>query len=109
MKTMLVITEANRLEDRFYRLGGAAWDTEAECLAELAKIPATSHNCDDMALCYILDICNEDGSIEDDQEISEATAKALLGVSDFQELRDLDRKRVAAEIAAHRTLRSMGQ
>ena len=93
MSYLLQITEANRTENQFFTLGGAGFDTEAERQANLATIPAYDHDCDANDRCYMLDILDpdDDFSIVDEREISEATARALLGTDDFEPLREQER------------------
>ena len=94
MKTYnIAIVEANHTQNEFYTLGGAGWQTEAERDAELARIPAFEHDCAAAERCYIVDILDPaDGwSIVGDREISEETAHVLLGVEDFEALREQER------------------
>lgn len=90
---LLQVTEANHTENQFYTLGGAGFDTESERRENLEGIAAYDHDCDADDKCYILDILDpEDGfSIIDDREISAKTAHELLGVEDFEPLREKER------------------
>lgn len=103
MTYLLQIVEANHDENEFYTLGGAGFRTEAERTANLTTIPVCDHNCDDDNRCYFLDVLDpaDDFSVLEELEISEDTAKTLLGVSDLEPVRNQERELLAAEIAAH--------
>lgn len=91
----IAITEANHAENEFYQLGGAGFLTDAERQANLATIPRFEHDCQDPTIdrCYRVDILNPDDqfTIDDEFEITEETAHALLGVEDFEPLREGER------------------
>lgn len=97
---LLQITEANHDEGEFFVLGGAGFESEAARAANLATIPELKHDCQDPSIsrCYTVDILDPaDGwSIVDNVEVSEATAHALLGVADFEPLRQSERTMLAA-------------
>lgn len=94
MGYLLQITEANHGENEFYMLGGAGFNTEKERQANLATIPRFIHDCAQDDRCYVLDILDpaDDFSVIDDFEISAETAHTLLGVDDFEPLREQERK-----------------
>ncbi|MFE6967087.1 hypothetical protein ACFVAJ_18385 [Agromyces sp. NPDC057679] len=96
------IVEANHDDNEFYTLGTAVFDDEVHRDANLAKIPPHDHDCDESSRCYLLDIIDpEDGwSVLNNIEISEDTAKLLLGTQDLEPLRELDRALVRSVIAA---------
>jgi hypothetical protein len=93
MTYLLQITEANHTENQFFTLGGAGFDTEAERQANLATIPAHDHDCAANDRCYMLDILDpeDEFSVVNEFEISEATAHTLLGVEDFEPIRVRER------------------
>lgn len=95
----LAVTEANHRDDAFYELGAAGFTSEAEMRANLSTIPVHRHHCDADDACYILDIWDGDGLI-DDQEISAETAMTILGVDDLTPLREDAKERIAALVAA---------
>jgi len=100
----LQIVEVNHTDNAFYTLGGAGWTTEAGRAANLASIPPFEHDCDAADRCYILDILDPtDGwSIVDDREISAETARTLLGVESFDELREAEKAMLDELVSASR-------
>lgn len=95
----LQIVEANHVDDQFYTLGGAGFETAAERAENLMQIPAFEHDCDADDRCYILDFLDEEMSITDDREISAQTAMELLGVDDLGPLRESEKQMVNLVIA----------
>ena len=99
------ITEANHAENEFFTLGGAGFPTEAERQASIDAIPkiGPGHDCRDPAVqrCYIVDVLDpgDQFTVIDDFEITEETAHALLGVENFDPLRDRERALFAAAMA----------
>jgi hypothetical protein len=71
----LSITFADYKNNGFVELGGAAWNTRKEQLAEWDKIPAATGD-----TCFVLDKIGRNGfDIEDTKPILAGTAEALLG------------------------------
>lgn len=88
----LEIVEANHMDSQIYILGGAGFETEEERAENLATIPAFNHDCDNDDKCYLLQIVNADGFTDGEREISEATAKTLLGVDDLGPLHENEKQ-----------------
>ena len=71
----LHITFVDHKNNRFVDLGGAAWNTRKEQLAEWDKLPAASEK-----TCFLVDKIGRNGfDIEDAKPILAETAQALLG------------------------------
>jgi hypothetical protein len=110
-KFLLAITEANHERDEFYSLGGAGFDTEQERAENITRISRDldGHACAQASRCYMLDVLGVDGwSLIDGFEISERTAHQLLGVDDFEPLRqqqDADIKHMLDTMFPERTNR----
>lgn len=103
----LQLTEANHDENKFFTLGGAGFLSEAERQASIDRIKAatdlTGHDCQDPEVhhCYLIDVLADNGDHLDNFEIDEATAYDVLGVDDFEPMRQLERDlfaRVLAEV-----------
>ncbi|GAA1992611.1 hypothetical protein GCM10009718_32900 [Isoptericola halotolerans] len=96
----LQITEANHDEDQFFTLGGAGWDSAHDRQVAIDSIPRLEHDCEDPTVrrCYIVDVLDpvDQFTIDDNFEIDEATAHTLLGVEDFEPLRERERAAFAA-------------
>jgi hypothetical protein len=101
---LLQVTEANHVENEFFTLGGAGFLTKRERTANIATISRDlgDHVCDESDRCYMLDVLDHrDGfSLEDEFEISEATAHVLLGEPDFEPTRQRERELIAAAVAS---------
>lgn len=97
---LLRLTEANHGENEFFELGGAGFSTEAERAASIAGIPRDlgDHDCQTALCCYLVDVLSpeDDFSITDSFEVTEAIAHELLGVEDFEPLRARERGLLAA-------------
>lgn len=103
----LQVTEADRDENEFRTLGGAAWVTRSERDTALASIPEGPSEPAVGTLSWIVDVLDGD-DIVGDRSIDEETAKTLLGVRSLDELRAEARRRnteaarEARERIAHR-------
>jgi hypothetical protein len=100
---LLAITEANHDRDGFFALGGAGFDTAEERTENLSRISRDldGHVCEQDNKCYFLDVLDSEDqfSVIDEIEISERTAHQLLGVVDFEPLRQQQDANIAAMFA----------
>ena len=103
MSHLLQVTEANHTRDEFYTLGGAGFESEAERAEEIAKLPRDlgPHSCETGNRCYLVDVLDgEDGfSVLESIEVTEETAHALLGIEDFEPIRQAQDAAVAGLLA----------
>lgn len=104
---LLQLTEANHDENEFFTLGGAGFLTETDRQASIDRIKAsvdlTGHDCEDPEVhrCYLIDVLDPADQFTqiDNFEIDEDTAHEVLGVADFEPLRERERAGLAAVMA----------
>jgi len=96
----LQVTEVNHTDNAFYMLGGAGFKTQRERSANLATIPLFEHDCENADVCYVLDVLDADGNLDDDREISRETAAALIGTNDFGPIREAYKRDLEAMLYA---------
>lgn len=103
---LVQLVEANHVENEFFTLGGAGFTTERDRATNFAAISRdlTGHDCVTADRCYLVELlAPHDGfTVDDALEVSEATAHALLGVDDFEPLRQAERRTFTAAFEASR-------
>lgn len=103
---LLQLTEANHDEGEFFTLGGAGFLTETDRQASIARIKArvdlTGHDCHnpDVHRCYLIDVLDPADQFTqvDNFEIDEDTAHHVLGLDDFEPLRERERALLGAVV-----------
>jgi hypothetical protein len=86
----LRLTVAHHGDNEFYDLGEITHEVPPEALWEALKAEPDVTDCDDHERCYVVDRVTDQG-IEDDREVTEERAAALLG-------RDLEQALKAARL-----------
>lgn len=99
-KYLLQLVEANHVENEFFTLGGAGFTNDADRATNVAAISRdlNDHDCETADCCYLVQVLDprDEFTVDNEFEVSGPTAHALLGVDDFEPLRQAERRALAA-------------